>query len=221
MFTIEAFAYDSEKDLYTCPAGETLRRRDHDYRGGYVRYAAKASACNECSLKSKCTNGPKGRWVSRSLEEEYLDRVRAYRDTEAYTKALRKRAVWIEPLFGEAKERHGLRRFRLRGLEKVNTEALMIASGQNLKRLLAFGPGRPRKTAMVAALRPPEKPSPHHPPRRHRTIEARRFSTRCSLLRTPLHKGNREDLVPPLYGAHPPYGSRTSRLFARDGVLFS
>lgn len=30
-------------------------------------------------------------------------------------------------------------RFRLRRLEKVNTEALMTAAGQNVKRLLAFG----------------------------------------------------------------------------------
>jgi len=153
LLTIDAFVYDAEKDLYTCPAGETLRRRGHDYRGGYVRYAAKASACNECPLKSKCTKGPKGRWVSRSLEEEYLDRVRAYRDTEAYRKALRKRAVWIEPLFGEAKEWHGLRRFRLRRLEKVNAEALMIASGQNVKRLVAFETRGPRRPAQVATLR--------------------------------------------------------------------
>jgi hypothetical protein len=55
--------------------------------------------------------------VSRSLEEEYLERVRAYRETEPYRKALRKRAVWVEPLFGEAKEWHGARRFRLRGLD--------------------------------------------------------------------------------------------------------
>ena len=156
LFTIENFLYDAEKDLYTCPAGETLRRRGHDHRGSYVRYAAKASACNECHLKSKCTNSPKGRWVSRSLEEEYLERVRAYRATEAYRKALRKRSVWVEPLFGEAKEWHGLRRFRLRGLEKVNSEALMTAAGQNVKRLLAFGSKVPRRPAQVAALRPPE-----------------------------------------------------------------
>ena len=148
----------------------------------------RTSACDGCPLKSQCTNSPKGRWVSRGLEEEYLERVRAYRETEAYRKTLGKRAVWVEPLFGEAKEWHGSRRFRLRGLEKVNTEALIIASGQNLKRLLAFGPGRPRKTAMVAALRPPDKPSPHYPPRRHRTIEAWRFSTRCPLPRTPVNK---------------------------------
>jgi hypothetical protein len=98
LFTIDAFVYDAQRDLYTCPAGETLHRRGHDHRGSYVRYAAKASACNACHLKGKCTKSPKGRWVSRSLEEEYLERVRAYRHTEAYRKALRKRAVWVEPL---------------------------------------------------------------------------------------------------------------------------
>ena len=80
---------------------------------------------------------------------------------------------------------------RLRGLEKVNSEALMIASGQNVKRLLAFGPGRPRKTTMVAALRPPEKPS-LYPIRRHRARPAWRFSTRCHLPRTSVNKGKRK-----------------------------
>ena len=62
--------------------------------------------------------------------------MRAYHETAAYQQAIRKRAVWVEPLFGEAKEWHGLSRFRLRGLWKVNVEALLIATGQNLKRLL-------------------------------------------------------------------------------------
>ena len=126
--------------------------------------------CNGCPLKSKCTNSPKGRWLSRGLEEQYLDRVRAYRQTAAYRKALRKRAVWVEPLFGEAKEWHGSRRFRLRGLEKVNSEALMIASGQNVKRLLAFGSRGPRRVAQAAALRRPEASSlrTFHGVRRHR-----------------------------------------------------
>ena len=85
-----------------------------------------------------------------------MDRVKGYRGTFAYEKALRKRRVWVEPLFGEAKDWHGLRRFRLRRLEKVNIEALLIASGQNTKRLVAAGDRRPRKSAQVAALRPPD-----------------------------------------------------------------
>ena len=176
LFTIEDFSYDADRDLYTCPAGEILRRQGHDRRGGYVRYAVRTDACMQCPLKSKCTNSPKGRWVSRSLEEEYLERVRAYRRTEPYRKALRKRAVWVEPLFGEAKEWHGSRRFRLRGLEKVNSEALMIASGQNAKRLVTFGPRGPKKLATAVALRPPEGPSSRLI-RRHRTPRVAFFNT--------------------------------------------
>ncbi len=33
LFTIEDFVYVAEKDVYTCPRGETLRRRGHDHRG--------------------------------------------------------------------------------------------------------------------------------------------------------------------------------------------
>ena len=66
----------------------------------------------------------------------YLVRGRAYHQTPAYEKAMCKRKVWVEPLFAEAKDWHGLRRFRLRRLWRVNCEALLTAAGQNLKRLL-------------------------------------------------------------------------------------
>jgi hypothetical protein len=93
-------------------------------------------------------------------DEEYLERVRAYRHSEPYRKAIRKRAVWVEPLFGEAKDWHGLRRFRLRRLEKVNTEALLKAAGQNVKRLLAFGRRGPKGPAQEITLRQPV-PNPY------------------------------------------------------------
>jgi hypothetical protein len=97
----------------------------------------------------------------RPFEEDFYERVRGYRGTFSYEKALRKRSVWVEPLFAEAKDWHGMRRFRLRRLEKVNMEALLIASGQNVKRLLAFGGRRPKKLAQAAALRPPSAATSH------------------------------------------------------------
>jgi transposase len=150
----DEFTYDAKRDVYICPQGETLHRKGHDYKERSIRYAAKPSACNVCPLKSRCTKSKKGRWIRRSFDEEYLERVRSYRDTEAYRKALRKRAVWVEPLFAEAKDWHRLRRFRLRGLEKVNTEALLTAAGQNVKRLVAARDRSPRHFAQAAALRP-------------------------------------------------------------------
>jgi len=175
------FAYDPERDLYACPTGEPLHLYTHSYTEKLSRYRADAETCNACPLKPRCTPGDSGRVVRRSFYEEILERVRAYRETEPYRKALRKRQAWVEPMFAEAKEWHGMRRFRLRRLEKVNAEALLIASGQNIKRLVSFGPRGPKKTAMVAALRPPEKP-PSRSIRRHRTISTQRFSTGSGVL---------------------------------------
>ena len=75
--------------------------------------------------------------IQRSIYEDYLEKVRGYHATEAYKRAIRKRQVWVEPMFAEAKEWHGLRRLRLRGLMNANIQGLLIAAGQNLKRFLA------------------------------------------------------------------------------------
>lgn len=73
-----------------------------------------------------------------SAYTEDFERVRAHHDTAALAKVMRKPKVWVELLFGEARQWYGLEQFRLRGLDKVNAEALVIAAGQNLKRLLSW-----------------------------------------------------------------------------------
>ena len=130
------FTYDAAQDCYICPNGQALHLTRMEYKAEKAEYQADAASCNACPLKAECTPSPYGRQVHRSFHADYLERVKGYYQTEAYQKALRKRKVWVEPLFGEAKEWHGMRRFRLRRLWRVNCEALVIASGQNLKRLL-------------------------------------------------------------------------------------
>ena len=71
---------------------------------------ARLTICNACPVKAKCTTSDHGRKVQRSFYIDYLEKVRSYHATEAYKKAIRKRQVWVEPLFAEAKEWHGLRR---------------------------------------------------------------------------------------------------------------
>jgi Transposase DDE domain len=154
------FVYDPERDLYLCPAGEELHRAGKSGKG--IRYRADTSACRNCLLKERCTPGEGVRSINRYPNEEYMERVRAYRHTEPYKKAMRKRKVWIEPLFAEAKDWHGMKRFRLRRLEKVNIEALLIASGQNVKRLLAFGGRTLKKLAQAATLCPPTDTGHEH-----------------------------------------------------------
>ena len=137
------FRYDAERDEYRCPQGRPLRRRAVSQTEESVVYRAEAATCNACPLKAACTASEHGRTVRRSFHEAYLDRVRGDHATAEYRRAMRKRQVWPEPLFAEAKQWHGLRRFRLRGLKKANIEGLQVAAGQNLKRwLTATGWGR-------------------------------------------------------------------------------
>jgi hypothetical protein len=129
--------YDAQRDAYRSPPGQLLRRRTTKDTEAAVLYRADAAICNACPVKAEGTGSDRGRMIHRSLSADSLERVRSYHATEAYKKAIRKRQVWVESLFAEAKEWHGLRRRRLRGLLDANIQGLLIAAGQNLKRFLA------------------------------------------------------------------------------------
>jgi transposase len=111
-FSIQDFTYVSERDVYLCPAGKELHFFPAHSTERSLRYRAYPKDCNHCPLKPKCTTGKQGRSLCRSVDEACLERVRAYQHTEPYKKALRKRQVWVEPLFAEGKDWHGMRRFR-------------------------------------------------------------------------------------------------------------
>jgi hypothetical protein len=137
LFGREMFTYDAEANHYICPTGAILTWESNSYVTFTHHYRADSNSCRPCPLSALCKTGEGGRSLRRSFFQAYLDRVKAYHETEEYKKAYRKRKVWVEPLFGEAQQWHGLRRFRVRGLEKVNSAGVMTATGQNLKRLLS------------------------------------------------------------------------------------
>ena len=135
-YPAKLFHYDTEQDHYVCPQGQIVPLHSRRKTEQVILYRAKAKVCNACPAKSQCTGSKSGRHIFRSFFQGVLDKAESYRQTETYLKVMRKRSVWIEPLFGEAKEFHQLRRFRLRRLYKVNIEGVMVAAGQNLKRLI-------------------------------------------------------------------------------------
>lgn len=137
LFGPSRFTYDAAKDVYRCPAGHALQRYTERVAEGTTIYRAAATTCNACPLKACCTTSSQGRMIHRAVHAPYVERIQTYQHSAAYQKAIRKRRVWVEPLFGEAKQWHGLEQFRLRGLVNVNGEALLTATGQNLKRLLS------------------------------------------------------------------------------------
>jgi transposase len=155
-FAASLFHYDPEGNYYICPQGQSLPLYNADYQQQRYIYKASAKVCAACPVRSNCTSGKQGRRISHSMFKDVLDRVQAYTQTAAYQKAMRKRAVWVEPRFAEVKVWHQGRRFRLRGLLKVNIEALLKATGQNIKQLLkARTPGKLLQPARAVAILSP------------------------------------------------------------------
>lgn len=159
-FPTSAFTYDRDRGVYICPEGTELVPGWVDLKAERIQYHAPAAACRDCPVHAQCTSLKRGRLIYRSFHAEYLERVKAYHGTPAFEKAMRKRRVWVEPLFAEAKQWHGLSKFRLRRLSNVNIEGVVVAAGQNLKRWLAAkGWGRRPFPGAVLGVTVPYSPA--------------------------------------------------------------
>ena len=65
IFGDDAFIYDRVKDIYRCPAGQTLKaRRVHPIRRT-IEYKAPARVCAACVLRAQCTRSNHGRTVGK------------------------------------------------------------------------------------------------------------------------------------------------------------
>jgi hypothetical protein len=143
-FDKSEFVYEADRDVYRCPAGEVLRRRRTHKRGPKGYYSADKQVCGSCSLREKCVCGkaPEAvRQITR-FDTPYLERAQAACAGALGRRLLRKRQTCIEGLFGQAKEHHGMRRARWRGLVKMQMQALLTATVLNVKKLLKVAPRR-------------------------------------------------------------------------------
>ena len=157
------FTYDAHRDVYHCPGGQELRFRKHKHTERTRVYQAPPPPVTPVCSRRNAPPAPRdGRSSAASTRHTStgcgLPRHRGLRQGHAQTPGLGRAAV------RGAKDWHGLRRFRLRGLPKVNMEALLIAAGQNLKRLLSrSGWGRrpfPSGAAGVVLPALPPLPAP-------------------------------------------------------------
>ena len=132
-FSRADFAFDRERNVYVCPGGAELTSTGNIDQGHIVYYRASKGDCSRCSLKPKCTTAIV-RKITRDLNEDLRDRVRALANTEAFRQSRRERKK-VEMRFAHMKRIFRLDRLRLRGLNGVRDEVLMTATAQNLRRL--------------------------------------------------------------------------------------
>ena len=132
-FSRADFAFDRERNVYACPGGAELTSTGSIDQGHIVYYRASKSDCSTCSLKPKCTTAVV-RKITRDLDEDVRDHVRALANTEAFQQSRRERKK-IEMRFAHMKRILRLDRLRLRGLSGTRDEVLLTATAQNLRRL--------------------------------------------------------------------------------------
>ena len=128
------FQYDALKDVYVCPAGDTLTYRfatvELDRELKYYR----ASQCKTCALKSRCTRNKANRTITREANEPLMEAMAARMRQQPDKFRLRK--TLAEHPFGTIKRWFGYTHFLLKGLAKVQCEWSLTTLAYNLKRVL-------------------------------------------------------------------------------------
>jgi len=155
-----AFIYDPETDCYYCPMGRCMplarriKRKSRDHGDIKVK-EYRCSDCSQCPLFSKCTRGKsKQRTVSRDQYEPLREELALRMGTQEGQDVYARRAPTGERAFASIKASLGIRRFSVRGKNKVLSEWLWICTAHNLKKLIRQG--------LSASKRPT---SPEHTPR--------------------------------------------------------
>jgi transposase len=148
-----AFLYDSVTDTYRCPTGAILTRQGRTTTTAahpLIIYRPRPAACADCPLKVRCCGTAKVRSVSRPDDGGLRDRTVAYLRTGPARRLIRQRKAWVETVFGDGKERRGLRRARCRGLDAVRIQALLTATAQNIRKLALHRPAGPVRSPVSA-----------------------------------------------------------------------
>jgi transposase len=137
MFSQDDFEIDSKAGEVRCPAG--VRVSLHMLKDG-SRFAEFGGSCAECPLRSQCTKSKSGRTIKLHPKHETLDRHRKHQRDEAWKKRYRKVRPRVERKLAHLMRRkHGGRRARVRGRERVKQDFALLAASINLARLAALG----------------------------------------------------------------------------------
>jgi transposase len=149
-FSRANFTFDSDRNVYVCPAGKLLTTTGSAGADHIVRYRARKRDCRVCPLKSRCCPNTPSRKVVRDINEQARDHARQLMGTPEFAKSRDERKK-VEMRFAHLKTHHRFERMRLRGLSGARDEFHLAAIVQNLK-TLAGQLWRPPPDARTAAV---------------------------------------------------------------------
>jgi hypothetical protein len=134
-FKKKDFKYQKETDTYRCPEGQELIYKTTT-RAGYRSYSSDPKQCAFCPVRDDCTKSENmQKVITRHLYSEAVERANQMRLSCYGKKTYRRRSETVERSFADAKQHHGHRYARYRGLAKVQMQCWLAAAAQNIKKI--------------------------------------------------------------------------------------
>jgi transposase len=135
LFRKRQFQYDATRDVYVCPNQQLLIYRTTN-REGYRQYHSDPGQCRHCPLRQNCTRSRNAtKIVTRHVWQRHKDIVDAHRLEPKGKRIYKRRKETVERSFADAKQLHGHRYARMRGLSNVQEQSLLAAVAQNMKKI--------------------------------------------------------------------------------------
>ena len=142
-----AYTYTPQTDTYRCPNGQSLTYRTTS-REGYREYRSDPAVCKACPYLGQCTsNAQKIKTVTRHVWEGYREKVDSHRLTATGKAIYKRRKETIERSFADAKQLHGHRYVRMRGLLRAREQSLLSAACQNMKKMALLAEREAKKAS--------------------------------------------------------------------------
>ena len=148
-FAKDRFVIDTNAGTVTCPAEVSVPIRPAKAGGGT---AAFGTACAACPLATQCTGARTGRTITISPYEAELTRARTTQKDPAWRDEYRATRPKVERKIGHLMRRkHGGRRARVCGRDKVAADFSILAAATNLARLAVLGLTKTTRNGWVTA----------------------------------------------------------------------
>ena len=118
---------------------------------GYREYALDPGQCRQCPQRARCTQSQNHqKLITRHLWQHFKEQIDAHRLTDLGKRLYAPRKETVERSFADAKQLHGHRYARFRGLAKVQAQCLLSAACQNMKKIALL---LTRRAAALLSLR--------------------------------------------------------------------
>ena len=147
-FSVDEFHFDPKKRTVRCPAGHLMWLKCSRARIGrylFLQFQAHKADCEGCELRKNClrTETQKTpRLVNIRVEKtgsSLLDRMKRKIDSVGGRHIYGHRLGTVEPVFGNITSALGIKRFSLRGREKVNGQWRLMTMIHNITKIHRYG----------------------------------------------------------------------------------